>query len=98
MNSLKEKYIKEVVPNLLKKHNYKSIMEVPKLEKIVINVGLGEATKNSKLLDVAVKELELITDSKPIITKAKSYLCLWFKKGCTNWLQSNLKGEKCMYF
>ncbi|MEG1222650.1 MAG: 50S ribosomal protein L5 [Bacilli bacterium] len=72
MNRLKEKYLNEVVPGLMKKHNYKSIMEVPKLEKIVINMGVGDATTNSKLLDAAVKDLELISGQKPVITKAKN--------------------------
>ena len=70
MNRLKEKYLKEVVPSLKEKYNYKSIMEVPKLEKIVVNIGVGDATTNSKLLDAAVAELELITGQKPVITKA----------------------------
>ena len=51
MNRLKEKYLKEIVPSLQKKYNYKSVMEVPKLEKIVVNIGVGDATTNSKLLD-----------------------------------------------
>ena len=71
MNRLKEKYSKEIVPSLLKKHNYKSIMEVPKLEKIVINMGVGDATSNSKLLDAAVNDLTVISGQKPVITKAK---------------------------
>ena len=58
MNRLKEKYLKEIVPSLQEKFNYKSIMEVPKLEKIVVNIGVGDATTNSKLLDAAVMELE----------------------------------------
>ena len=70
MNRLKEKYLKEVVPSLKEKYNYKSIMEVPKLEKIVVNIGVGDATTNSKLLDAAVAELELITGQKPVVTKA----------------------------
>ena len=57
MNRLREKYVNEIVPNLTKKYNYTSIMEVPKLEKIVINIGVGDATTNSKLLDAAVNEL-----------------------------------------
>ena len=71
MNRLKEKYLKEVVPSLKEKFNYKSIMEVPKLEKIVVNIGVGDATTNSKLLDAAVAELELITGQKPVVTKAR---------------------------
>ena len=68
MNRLKEKYLKEIVPSLQKKYNYKSVMEVPKLEKIVVNIGVGDATTNSKLLDAAVADLELITGQKPVVT------------------------------
>ncbi len=71
MNSLKEKYNKEIIPELTKKYNYTTVMNVPKLEKIVVNMGVGDATLNSKLLDVAVTELEKITGQKPVITKAK---------------------------
>lgn len=71
MNSLKEKYNKEIVPELTKKYNYTTVMAVPKLEKIVVNMGVGDATLNSKLLDVAAVELEKITGQKPVITKAK---------------------------
>ena len=71
MNRLKEKYLKEIVPSLQKKYNYKSVMEVPKLEKIVVNIGVGDATTNSKLLDAAVNDLELITGQKPVVTKAR---------------------------
>ena len=71
MNRLKEKYLNEVVPSLREKHNYKSIMEVPKLEKIVINMGVGDATTNSKLLDAAVADLAKISGQKPVITRAK---------------------------
>ena len=71
MNRLKERYMNEIVPSLIKKHNYTTIMEVPKLEKIVINMGVGDATSNSKLLDAAVKDLEVISGQKPVITKAK---------------------------
>lgn len=71
MNRLKERYMNEIVPSLIKKHNYTTIMEVPKLEKIVINMGIGDATSNSKLLDAAVKDLEVISGQKPVITKAR---------------------------
>ena len=71
MNRLKEKYLNEVVPSLKEKHNYKSIMEVPKLEKVVINMGVGDATTNSKLLEAAVADLTQISGQKPVITKAK---------------------------
>ena len=71
MNRLKEKYIKEVVPSLTEKYNYKTPMLVPKLEKIVVNMGVGDATTNSKLLDAAVADLTAITGQKPVVTKAK---------------------------
>ena len=69
--NLKEKYNAEVVPALMEKFGYKSIMQVPKLEKIVINMGVSEVKDNSKALDVAMGELELISGQKPIVTKAK---------------------------
>ena len=71
MARLKDLYIKDVVPNLMKDFNYKSLMEVPKLEKIVVNMGLGEAIQNVKILDSASEELALITGQKAVITKAK---------------------------
>ena len=71
MNRLKEKYLNEVVSSLKEKYNYKSIMEVPKLEKIVINMGVGVATGNSKLIDAAVADLAKISGQKPVVTRAK---------------------------
>lgn len=68
---LKEKYTNEVVGALMEKFQYKNVMEVPKLEKVIINMGIGEARDNPKILESAVKELELIAGQKPIITKAK---------------------------
>lgn len=71
MNRLKEKYVKEVIPSLIKEHQYKTIMEVPKIEKIVVNIGVGDATTNSKLIEGAIRDLELIAGAKPVVTKAK---------------------------
>ena len=71
MEILKEEYEKEIVPALMKKFNYKSVMEVPKLDKIVINIGLGDVKENPKDLENAIKDLEQITGQKPIITKSK---------------------------
>ena len=71
MELLREQYEKEVVPALMKKFNYKSVMQVPKLEKIVINIGLGDVKENPKSLDNAIAELAMITGQKPIVTKAK---------------------------
>ena len=71
MEILKEQYQKEVVPALMKKFNYKSIMEVPRLDKIVINIGLGDTKDNPKMLENAINDLSIITGQKPIITKSK---------------------------
>ena len=71
MAILKEQYEKEIVPALMKKFNYKSVMEVPKLDKIVINIGLGDVKENPKDLENAIKDLEQITGQKPITTKSK---------------------------
>ena len=71
MNRLKEKYLNEVVSSLKEKYNYKSIMEVPKLDKIVVNIGCGDATGNSKLIDAAVADLAKISGQKPVVTRAK---------------------------
>lgn len=68
---LKEKYLKKVVPEIMKEKGFKNQHQVPKLEKIVINMGVGEATQNIKALDEAVEELTLITGQKPVVTKAK---------------------------
>ena len=72
MEILKEQYQKEVIPALMKKFNYKSVMEVPKLEKIVINIGLGDIKDNPKSLENAINDLTIITGQKPIVTKAKT--------------------------
>ena len=71
MERLREQYKNEIVPAMMKKFNYKSVMQAPKLEKIVINIGLGDVKENPKSLDNAVAELTLITGQKPVITKAK---------------------------
>jgi len=71
MEALKEQYQKEVVPALMKKFNYKSVMEVPKLEKIVINIGLGDIKDNPKSLENAINDVKIITGQTPVVTKAK---------------------------
>lgn len=71
MNRLKEKYVKEITPSLMEKFSYTSIMQTPKVDKIVINMGVGDAVTNAKNLDKAVEELALISGQKPIITKAR---------------------------
>jgi large subunit ribosomal protein L5 len=71
MSRLQEKYVKEIVPALMEKFNYSSVMEVPSIEKIVINMGVGEAVQNAKVLDNAVEELNALSGQKPVITRAK---------------------------
>jgi len=71
MEKLREQYEKQVIPAMMKKFEYKSVMQVPKLEKIVINIGLGDTKENPKSLENAVAELAMITGQKPIITKAR---------------------------
>lgn len=71
MLRLKEKYLNEVAPALMEKFNYKSTMEIPKLEKVVINMGLGEVKENPKAIETAMADLEKITGQKPVVTKAK---------------------------
>jgi large subunit ribosomal protein L5 len=99
MNRLKEKYLKEIVPSLQKKHNYKTVMEVPKLEKIVVNIGVGDATTNSKLLDAAVADLELITGQTPVVTKArKSIAGFHVREGQSIGCKVTLRGENMYNF
>jgi large subunit ribosomal protein L5 len=71
MNRLEKEYKEKIVPSLTEKYNYKSVMAVPKLDKIVVNMGVGDATSNSKLIDAACEDLKTITGQKPIITRAK---------------------------
>ena len=71
MSIIKDRYLKEVVPKLLKENKYKSSMQVPKLSKITLNIGVGEATQNSKALDAAVEDLSKITGRKPLVTRAR---------------------------
>ena len=99
MNRLKEKYVNEIVPSLMQKYNYTSVMQVPKLEKIVINIGVGDATTNSKLLDAAVNELELITGAKPVVTKDKKSIAGFkLREGQAIGCKVTLRGEKMYTF
>ena len=99
MNRLKERYVNEIVPSLIKKHNYTTIMEVPKLEKIVINMGVGDATGNSKLMEAAVKDLELISGQKPVVTKArKSIAGFKLREGQSIGCKVTLRGENMYNF
>lgn len=99
MNRLKEKYTKEIIPSLTKKFNYTTVMEVPKLEKIVINMGVGDATVNSKLLDAAVADLTVIAGQKPVITKAKKSIANFkIREGQNIGCKVTLRGENMYTF
>ena len=99
MNRIKEKYVKEIVPSLKSKYNYSSVMQVPKLEKIVINIGVGDATENDKYLDAAVNELQAITGAKPVITKAKKSIAgFHLRQGQAIGCKVTLRGDKMWTF
>lgn len=96
---LKEKYIKEIVPAIMKEFSYKSIMQVPRLEKIVVHVTLGEATQNIKLLDAAERELAAITGQKAVVTKSKKAIAGFkLKKGVPIGCKVTLRGERMYEF
>ena len=98
-NRLKEKYTNEVVPALTEQFNYTSIMAVPKVDKIVINMGVGDAVNNSKNLDKAVAELALISGQKPLITKAKKSVAAFrLREGMPIGAKVTLRGERMFEF
>lgn len=99
MNRLREKYNNEIKKELKEKYSYKSIMEVPKLEKIVINIGVGDASHNSKMLEVAMKELEIISGQKPVATKAKKAIAGFkIREGQPIGCKVTLRGENMYNF
>jgi large subunit ribosomal protein L5 len=99
MSRLRERYQKEIVPALAKEYSYKNVMAIPKLEKIVINIGMGEAIQNSKLLDAAVDELSLIAGQRPVITRAKKSIASFkLRKGMTIGCMITLRGERMYEF
>ena len=99
MGKLKEQYKKEVIPALMKKFNYKSVMEVPKLEKIVINVGLGDIRDNPKALENTMNDLSIITGQKPVVTKArKSIAAFKIREGANIGCKVTLRNEKMYEF
>src|SRR5699024_3150534 len=99
MNQLQNKYREDVVNNLMEKFNYDSVMEVPKVEKIVINMGVGDAVQNSKALDSAVEELSLISGQKPMITRAKKSIAGFrLREGMPIGAKVTLRGERMYEF
>lgn len=96
---LKEKYETEIIPALMTKFSYKNIMEVPKIEKVIVHVTLGEAIQNIKLLDAAEKQIALITGQKPLITKSKRALAAFkLKKGMPIGCKVTLRKERMYEF
>ena len=99
MNRLKERYENEISKSLMTKFNYNSVMQVPAMEKIVINIGVGDAVSNSKLLDEAVEELTLIAGQKPVITRAKKSIAGFkLREGMPIGCKVTLRGEKMYEF
>ena len=99
MARLKETYVKEVAPALMKKFEYKSVMQIPKLEKIVINVGCGEARDNPKVVDAIVSDVTQITGQKPVLCKAKKSVANFkIREGMTIGVKVTLRGERMYEF
>ena len=99
MNRLMERYQNDVVKSLVEKFNYSSSMQAPKVEKIVLNIGVGDAVSNSKLLDEAVNELTLITGQKPVITRAKKSIAGFkLREGAPIVCKVTLRGERMYEF
>jgi large subunit ribosomal protein L5 len=99
MSRFKEKFIKEVTPALMSKFEYTSVMQVPKLDKIVINMGVGDAVQNTKALDAAVEDLTIISGQKPVITKAKKSIAGFrLREGMPIGTKVTLRGERMYEF
>lgn len=99
MSTLKELYNKEIILSLMKEYNYKTIMQVPKLEKIVINMGVGEGAREDKFIDAAVEDLKTITGQKPVVTKArKSIAGFKLREGQTIGAKVTLRNENMYDF
>lgn len=99
MSRLKDKYLSEVVPTLQKRFGYKSIMQVPRLEKVVLNMGVGEAVQNSKALDAAMEDLAAISGQKPAVTRAKKSVAAFkIRDGMAIGCKVTLRGERMYDF
>ena len=99
MARLKDKYVSEIAPALMEKFGYKSTMQIPKLDKIVINIGMGEAKENPKAIDAAAADLAAITGQKPIVTKAKNSVANFkLREGMNIGLKVTLRAEKMYEF
>lgn len=96
---MKDRYLNEITPALIEKFNYTTVMQVPKIEKVVINMGVGEAVQNSKVLDSAVQELTNIAGQKPVITRAKKSIAGFkLREGMPIGVKVTLRGERMYHF
>ncbi|WP_168123578.1 50S ribosomal protein L5 [Paenibacillus sp. HB172176] len=96
---LKGRFLNEITPALMQKFNYSSVMQVPKIEKVVINMGVGEAVSNSKVLDVAVEELQTISGQKPVVTRAKKSIAGFkLRENMPIGVKVTLRGERMYHF
>ncbi len=99
MSRLKERYKKEVIPSLMELYGYKNIMQVPRLDKVVLNIGLGEAIQNAKALEAAEKDLTDISGQHPVITRAKKSIASFrLRSGMAIGLKVTLRGERMYHF
>jgi large subunit ribosomal protein L5 len=99
MSRLRDRYSKEVAPALAKEFGYKNVMAIPKVEKVVVNMGLGEATGNAKIVDVGADELARVTGQKPVVTRAKKSIAQFkVRKGMPIGAMVTLRGEKMYEF
>ncbi len=99
MSRLREKYNDEVIPGLKDRFGYKNVMQIPRLEKVIINMGVGEATQDAKLIDAAVKDLTAISGQKPVITKAKKSIAAFkVREGMPVGCKVTLRGERMYEF
>ncbi|MZQ83361.1 50S ribosomal protein L5 [Paenibacillus sp. 5J-6] len=96
---LKDRYLNEITPALIQKFNYSTVMQVPKVEKIVINMGVGEAVSNSKVLDTAVEDLQKIAGQKPVVTKSKKAIAGFkLRENMPIGVKVTLRGERMYHF
>jgi large subunit ribosomal protein L5 len=96
---LKERYLKEISTGLMQKFNFTSVMQVPKVEKVVINMGVGDAAGNAKLLDAAVQDMQIIAGQRPVVTKAKKSIAGFkLREGMPIGVKVTLRGERMYHF
>jgi len=99
VSGLKQKYIEEVIPAMMDKFKYRNVMEVPRLEKVVINIGMGEAIQNAKAIDAAMQDLRTITGQQPVVTRAKKSIAAFkVREGMRIGLKVTLRGSRMYDF